>query len=220
MSTELKHLIEERAERLVSKAKLFDTGTRGRVSTIWVYDRVVAIKAALDGAPPNMVRNESTYTRAANECGVGPTALYYDSEQDVFFRSFVTGFSFDNWVRYRTQYGLDVRPVLSDIFEQCYALDDRGLQRPELSRPHKDILVKGQKAVIIDFERCSFSEDHTNVLHFTECLLRKRYASMLGVSGRTKKKKSLRSQLRSYKKSGRRETFEDVKETVLDWVTG
>jgi predicted Ser/Thr protein kinase len=179
----------------------------------------VAIKTALQGAPPNMVRNEAKYNDVANNVDVGPELYYFDDDRDALFREFIVGYHFDDWLRYKVFMDNSVRHTLQGIYEQCFRLDQRGLHRPELSRPHDDIIID-DAPVIIDFERCGFRQHPTNVLHFTECLLRKRYASLLGVEDRHEKKKALRDTCRAYKNGGGQSVFQRLHSTVLDWITG
>ena len=220
MSTRLASQIKRNSDDLLRESNTNATGTRGRIRTVVIDDNIVAIKTALDDAPPTMVRNEATYNDVANGVGVGPDLYYFDEEQDALFREFVTGFHFDDWLQYQVFMDNPVRGPLRTIYDQCFRLDQRGLHRPELSRPHDDIIISYGKPVIIDFERCGFREHPTNVLHFTECLLRKRYASLLDVRGRDEKKKALRDTCKAYKEGGGRPVYHRLRSRVLDWVTG
>jgi predicted Ser/Thr protein kinase len=219
MSTKLASQIERHVEGLLRQSKSLETGSRGAIRTVVLEDDVVAIKTALDDAPPNMVRNEAKYNETANNVDVGPELYYFDDKRDVLFREFIAGYHFDDWLRYQVLMDNSVRETLRRIYEQCFRLDQRGLHRPELSRPHDDIIIT-EEPVIIDFERCGFRQHPTNVLHFTECLLRKRYASLLGVNDRDDKKKALRDVCRAYKEGGGKPVFRRLHSTVLRWVTG
>lgn len=220
MSTELHRTVERSAADLIERATFLEEGRHGSISTVMVSGECVAIKQGRDDGVGGVARNEATYLKAANEAGVGPKLLHYDSERKAVFRRFMVGWRFDDWARFIDRHGGDPLPVLRSVFQQCFRLDQRGVHRPELSRPHKDLIVTADGPVIIDFERCRFRPLPRNVPQFVECVLRKRYASLFGIGRRERKKRRLRGLLRRYADSPDASVKDELVNAVLGWVSG
>jgi predicted Ser/Thr protein kinase len=215
MSSELARRIRERKDALLDEASELDAGRRGRVLTARVCGVCVAIKVSREDVNiPAFTENEGKYNEVANEVGVGPELYYYDA--DMVVREHVQGFRFGDWARCRSLLDGQTESVLCEVFDQCFRLDQRGLHRPELSRPKKDILVSADGPVIIDFERCRFDEQPANVLGFAECVLGEGYADWFGVDDRNEVKRRLRPVFKAYKSS--RE--EAVKRRIVRAILG
>lgn len=218
MSTPLVQQIKADTDQLLRRSEHVATGRRGIITATTVQGSLIAIKQPRpDVDLPSVIRNEAKYNHVANKIDIGPTVYHVDDDVPALFRSYVTGIPFDDWIRYAVKNDHEIRPVLRDVFDKCVRLDRRGLHRPELSRPHKDILIGEDGPTIIDFERCRFSEHPSNTLQFVECLLRERYATLLGVTDRTAKKKRLRPLCRQYKE-GDHAVARQIIPTVLNWT--
>ena len=63
-------------------------------------------------------------------------------------------------------------PVLKEILRQCRVLDRLGINKLEMHHPLKHIFIKGEKVVMIDFERCYKTKKPKNVTQFCQFLLR------------------------------------------------
>jgi predicted Ser/Thr protein kinase len=54
------------------------------------------------------------------------------------------------------------------VFEQCFQLDLLHINKAEMTRPYKHVIVKGNKVTLIDFERARKAEEAHNVTQFCE----------------------------------------------------
>jgi putative serine/threonine protein kinase len=111
-----------------------------------------------------------------------------------------------------------IRKVLVDVLEQCWRLDEAGLDHGEISKAPKHLLVdKENKPYIVDFETASIVRRVINVTSVCQFLFmgNSRAAKMLGEVFGVKEKSELISALRNFKKKENRENFEGLREFCL-----
>jgi putative serine/threonine protein kinase len=111
-----------------------------------------------------------------------------------------------------------VRKALMDILEQCWRLDQIGLDHGELSKAPKHLLMNSaDKPFIVDFETASTNRNASNVTSVCQFLFQgnsnvcKAIAELLGQRERDK----LVRALKSYKKERTRMNFEAILEVCL-----
>jgi len=110
-----------------------------------------------------------------------------------------------------------VRLVLKDVLEQCYRLDEAGLDHGELSNAPKHIIVDADdRPYLVDFETASINRRVSNVTSVCQYLLlgsqiTKKVKKKLGKVD----KKQLIQKLRSYKRERTRENFEKLVKIVV-----
>jgi len=80
-------------------------------------------------------------------------------------------------LKYYYVYGIPIkekfnRKIGLEVLKQCYKIDKLGIDKFEMHHPLKHILI-GKKIVMIDFERCKFSEKPKNVTQFCQFLSQK-----------------------------------------------
>ena len=140
---------------------------KGKRGTVYkVFFIAVKIKNKERKALGNIER-EGKWLRLLNKHGIG---------KKVYF----TG---RNFIVYRIIFGKPVLEYFKDaprreklrivmeVFRQCWILDRLRINKFEMHHPFKHILI-GKKIVMIDFERCSYSEKPKNVTQFAQSLNR------------------------------------------------
>jgi putative serine/threonine protein kinase len=110
------------------------------------------------------------------------------------------------------------RKILVDILEQCWRLDEIGLDHGELSKAPKHLLVdRASKPFIVDFETASINRKVANVTAVCQFLFLgnsnagKMIAEILGERNRSQ----LINALKAYKKNRIRSNFERLIEVCL-----
>jgi putative serine/threonine protein kinase len=111
-----------------------------------------------------------------------------------------------------------VKQVLVEVLEQCFRLDQAGLDHGELSQASKHLLVdKAQKPFIVDFETASDARKVANVTAVCQYLFAgnssasKILAEIFGERNRLE----LVDALKTYKKNRSRKNFEGLLEVCL-----
>jgi putative serine/threonine protein kinase len=100
------------------------------------------------------MQREADLQLIANKAGVGPRL--YASSENLLLMEVVEGIGVVEWVKNLKGRGSvqRLRDVVRVIFDQCYRLDQVGLDHGELSNLSKHVYVDG-KVAIIDFETAS-----------------------------------------------------------------
>ena len=116
-----------------------------------------------DSSALNRIQNEVFWLKKLNECGIGPK-LYF-SERNYFICEFVKGKRIIDFLKESRNPG----KIILNVLKQCRVIDEMKADKKEMSNPYKHILVKKNKAVMIDFERMKYSlkpQNVTGVFHF------------------------------------------------------
>ncbi|HLD72750.1 MAG TPA: HemK2/MTQ2 family protein methyltransferase [Candidatus Nanoarchaeia archaeon] len=151
------------------------------------------------------IENETKWLKILNPKGIGPKLLF--SGEDFLVYEFVEGTFFPDWIK--DQPKPEIKRVLSIIFEQCYLLDQLGLNKEEMHRPLKHILLdKNNFPVMIDFERITETKKPHNLTQFIEFI--SRIKSELEKKNFQINPEGLRASAKLYKKKIAPETFKSL----------
>jgi len=172
----------------------------------------VALKIRRVDADRAGMQREAEMLRRANAVGVGPELL--GTTENFLLMEFVEGSLLPQWVEMVKGRGKGsrVRRVLREVLEQCWRLDESGLDHGELSRAPKHVIVdSNDNPCLVDFETASLNRRVSNVTsvcqylfigsHVAEAIVKK-----LGEISR----EELIEALRTYKLRRTRENFEKV----------
>ena len=124
----------------------------------------------------------------------------------------IEGDLFEDWLRLQKDKQL-VDKVLADVLEQCWRLDEAGLDHGELSKAPKHLLVdKADKPFIVDFETASLHRRVINVTSVCQFLFmgNSQAAKALAKIFGEKDKAKLIAALKKYKKDRNRKNFESL----------
>ncbi len=157
-------MIDKDVARVLWNNKVyFSQGKRGLIYVSSFKDKKYVIKVKNpESTSTNIILREYNNNLFLNKIGVGPEVFYYDDELDFVVREFVDGVNFFEWVK--TVAGKDkIKHLFLDLLDQCRRMDMANLNKLEMNRPHKDLLVFEDMPVIIDFERCKMTLKPKNV---------------------------------------------------------
>jgi putative serine/threonine protein kinase len=117
-----------------------------------------------------------------------------------------------NWLKTHVE-KRDVRQVLKEVLEQCYRLDEAGLDHGELSKAPKHLLVdKAENVFMVDFETASIERHVSNVTAVCQYLFAGNSSAsktLTDVFGQ-KERLGLIDVMRAYKKNRNSENFEHL----------
>ena len=136
-------------------------GYEGVVIVAYMNGERVALKMRrTDGGRENFF-HEGEMLQKANAVSVGPRFMAVS--KNFLASQLIGGGTLTQWMqnsRNRTKF----RKVLKNILEQCFRLDEAGIDHGEISKAHKHILMDTDgKPYIIDFETSSIARDPNNV---------------------------------------------------------
>jgi len=102
--------------------------------------------------------------KKANSIAVGPRLIGVN--EDFLLMEFIDGLLLPNWAANLRGRGVKKRVsrIIRQVLEQCWKLDEAGLDHGELSRAPKHIIVDAEDKVhIVDFETASIRRRVSNV---------------------------------------------------------
>lgn len=143
---------------VVSGMNIAGKGCVGLVVRARVGKKMCALKIRRVDANRENMAGEARLQMIANDVGVGPRL--YDHSQNFMLMEFVDGPSIAQWAASagKAQVGETVKCIL----EQCFMLDEVGLDHGQLSRIDRHVII-GKRPTIIDFETASTGRRVANV---------------------------------------------------------
>lgn len=210
------------ALEFTGKKSVFDVpvlgkGCVGVVVVAYTNSGRAALKIRRVDADRKEMFHEGEMLKRANAIGVGPKLL--EISENFLLMELVEGTHFPEWIESLEEREVQsrVRWVLKDILEQCYRLDEAGLDHGELSNAPKHIIVDADdRPFLVDFETASINRRVSNVTSVCQYLL-------LGsqIAEKVKEKlgkvdeKQLINALRTYKRERTKENFEKLLKKFL-----
>jgi putative serine/threonine protein kinase len=151
----------------------------------------------------------------ANSVDVAPRLM--TASKNFLLMQLIDGSLLPNWLKTNKDKAA-IKGVLGEVLEQCFRLDQVGLDHGELSNAPKHLLVdKTGKPFIVDFETASVERRVANVTSVCQYLFAgnssasKILAEIFGERNRLE----LIDALKAYKKNRTREYFEGLLEFCL-----
>lgn len=160
----------------------FAKGKRGLVFLTKHRGRPAIVKKKNPAATINTIKHEADMLQYLNQFGLGPK--FYEYKRGALTREFIDGAEFADYLEKATK--KEIIRVLTEIFYQCREMDLLGVNKFELTRPYKHILIskktrfrKRGEVVQIDFERCKQTDKPKNVTQFVQCVSRGKLQTIL-----------------------------------------
>jgi len=190
-------------------------GFVGIVVIAHVNGERVAVKIRRADADRADLLYEARMLSKANSVGVAPRLIA--ASKNFLLMQLIDGDLLPNWLK-TNKNATAVKQVLGEILEQCFRLDQVGLDHGELSKAPKHLLVdKTEKPFIVDYETASVERRVANVTAVCQYLFAgnstasKILAEIFGERNRLE----LIGTLKVYKKNKTREHFEGLLEVCL-----
>lgn len=198
-----------------SNIPVLGKGYVGVVVIAHLKGQKAALKMRRIDADRTDFKHEAEMLKKANAIGVGPKFI---AESTNFMLSqLIDGDLIETWLETQRD-KVVIRGVLIDILEQCWRLDEAGLDHGEISKATKHLLVdKENHPFIVDFETASVVRKVINVTSVCQFLFmgNSRAAKLLGEVFGQKPKSELIAALKNFKKNTNRKNFEDLLEMCL-----
>ena len=190
-------------------------GCVGIVVTAYANRGKAALKIRRVDADRVGMQQEAEMLRKANAVKVGPNL--FDVTENFLLMEHIEGTLLPRWVVLSSGKGTRarIRRVLRAVLEQCWRLDEEGLDHGELSTAPKHILVDvSDEPCIVDFETASVNRRVSNVTSICQYLfLGSHVAKMIKRKLGKIDKAQLIEALRNYKQKRTRENFENILDT-------
>ena len=148
----------------------------------------------------------------ANAAKVGPRLL--EVSKNFLLMEFVEGTHFPQWIENLNENDVQSRArwVMREVLEQCYRLDEAGLDHGELSNAPKHIIVDVDDLPhLVDFETASINRRVSNVTSVCQYFfMRSQVAEKITEKVDKVDEKELIKALQTYKRNRTRKNFEKI----------
>jgi len=197
-------------EKQVLDLLVLGKGCVGIVALAYADSIKVALKIRRVDADRLMMRHEANMLEKANAVHVGPELLKVS--KNFLLMQFIDGRLLPEWLGKRREKAR-IRRVLREVLEQCWRLDNAGLDHGELSHAPKHVIVDRTDGVsIVDFETASVNRKPANVTSICQFLFISGLAEEVAAKLGERNKKAVIEASRAYKNDRSRVNFEKVLE--------
>ena len=209
--------LEFSGEKSVFDVPVLGKGCVGVVVVAYTNLGRSALKIRRVDADRKEMFHEGEMLNRANAINVGPKL--FDISENFLLMELIKGTHFPEWLK--AMKGREehprVRLVLKDVLEQCYRIDEAGLDHGELSNAPKHIIVDvNDLPHLIDFETASINRRVSNVTSICQYLfLGSQIADEVKEKCGKIDEKELINTLRTYKGKRTRENFEKILNKIL-----
>ena len=124
-------------------------------------------------------QNEAYWLKKLNKYKIGPK--FYSSTKTEVVMEYIEGTRIIDYLIESSK--SKCLKIIKDCLKQCETLDKLKVNKKELTYPYKHIIVRKDKAVFIDFERCKITERVKNVNQFKAFLESKKIKDILEEKG-------------------------------------
>jgi len=204
--------VEFAGDKTAFNVPVLGKGYVGVVVTAITDQGKVALKVRRVDAGRTGMQHEAEMLRKANSIGVGPDLL--NVTENFILMEFIKGTLLPQWIKMLE--GKETKPrvrkVLRAVLEQCWRLDETGLDHGELSRAPKHVIINvNDNPYLIDFETASLHRRVSNVTSICHFLfIRSQVAKTIKKKlGEISQKELIRA-LKTYKQKRTRENFEKI----------
>ncbi|MFB3887922.1 MAG: serine/threonine protein kinase [Candidatus Bathyarchaeia archaeon] len=169
----------------------------------------------LDAGRPDLM-HEAAMLKKANSVGVGPKLK--SVSQNFLLTQLIDGDLLPAWLKSHREREV-VRSVLKEVLEQCWRLDQAGLDHGELSKAPKHVIIdREQKPWLLDFETASDKRKPANVTAICNFLFTNAGTVATAVAGAIgeRDRTEIARTLKAYRKERTRASFERVVHVCLD----
>ena len=177
--------------------KYFSKGKRGRIYLI----KNIAIKKSLH----RHIKNEVKFLKILNKYNIGPKLISFG--KGYFKYKFVKVKFILDYLNEANK--VKIKKVIINILKQCRTLDKLRMNKKELTNPYKHIIIN-KNIVMIDFERCYFTDKPKNVSQFCQFLMSNKVKNLLEEKKIKIDRNNLIDRIKVYKKSYYDEDFNTI----------
>jgi putative serine/threonine protein kinase len=200
---------------IVNNTHVAGKGCVGIVVKAKSGSKVCALKIRRTDADRKTMDNEARFLKMANSAGVGP--ILEGQTKNLIAMEYVSGQSIIDWVVGNNKATKSkMRTVATDVLEQCFSLDEAGLDHGELSRLVRHVIIS-DRPYIIDFESASTTRKTCNVTAAAQSIFLYGIVAnkVKKILGNTDREKTIIHALRTYKHFHTRANFDAVLDSLL-----
>ncbi|MCW4021567.1 MAG: serine/threonine protein kinase [archaeon] len=208
--------LEFTGNRRVFDVPVLGKGCVGIVVIAHTGSQRAALKIRRIDADRKEMFHEGEMLQKANSIGIGPKLV--GISDNFLLMELIEGTHFPEWTQTieEPKAEMRIRMAIKKVLEQCFQLDQLGLDHGELSNASKHIIIDAREVPhLIDFETSSINRKVSNVTSGCQYLLlgSKTANEIKDRIGKVDKKQMIKD-LRVYKQKRTKENFEKILEQI------
>ena len=203
--------IEFVGEKSVFDVPVLGKGCVGIVVIAYLNSEKIALKIRRVDSDRKEMFNEGKMLNLANKVDIGPKLIQISD--NFLLMELVKGKLFPEWLdSLEKKMNSKVRFVIKAVLEQCFRLDEAGIDHGELSKAPKHIIIdSNNNPHLIDFETSSKTRRVSNVTSISQYFfMGSRVANKVRKRFGEYNEEELINVLRNYKQNRKRENFEEI----------
>ena len=170
----------------------------------------VAIKVCRDGG----ARQEERWLQRCNDLGIGASLVRLPAEDECVVMEYVEGPSIGEALDGAVPPGVLFK-ALRDLLGQCARLDQQGIDKREMNRCQKHVIVSREgRSTLLDFERCQESAKPCNVTGLAQYLTQAWAVGKLRGAGASVDVDAVRAACKAHKKAPSDKTLTAVERAL------
>jgi len=200
-------LLRKLEKKKIKNLKYFTKGHRGILFTGTYKNKIITIKAKLpESKATGRIKNEIKWLKILNKHNIGPKLLF--CEKDFFAYEFIDGdFIVDYFKNNKKE---NIKKAIKDVFKQLFMMDKLKINKEEMSHPPKHIIIKKNKPILLDFERCHKTKKTANVTQFCSFLISNYIVNILKCKKIKINKNKIIDLAKRYKKQINKDNLNDI----------
>jgi len=190
---------------MLDEKKYFARGKRSIVYIGIFQGKKAIMKVIRKSAPLNAIKNEAKWLKKLEKYKIGPKL--YKSGENYIICEFLDGELIIPWLKKHNK--KEIKDIIKKILKQCRQLDKLNVNKKELQRPVKHIIIN-KNPKMIDFERCKETRNPKNVTQFCQFLTSSNIENILKEKNIIIPKKKIIPILKKYKKEQNEKNFRNI----------
>jgi release factor glutamine methyltransferase len=201
-------ILKELEKKGLTKIKFLAKGHRGNVYIAGKY----AIKIEKqDSGAIERINNEANWLKRLNKERIGPKLK--ENGKNYLIMDCINGIRIEEYLQRNGKE--KIKKIIKQVLLQCKKMDEMKVNKEEMGNPYKHIIIK-QKPVMIDFERCRYTNEPHNVTQFLDYISGKKIGLIIEKKGIKFDKKKIMQLAKEYKKSYGKKEFERIIKYIED----
>ncbi len=196
----------------ITHVKKLTKGHRGIIYTAKYKEKNIVVKAKLpESKAVARMANEARWLSFLNRHKIGPKFIMHIDDWFAYY--YVDGIFFPEFIEKAKK--SSIKRIITDVFKQMKILDEKGINKEEMHNPYKHIIIKNNKATLLDFERTHKAKKPHNVTQFCQYITSNAVYNVLIKKDFKFKKTKIRSLAAKYKKNMNEKNFKAIITAVV-----
>jgi putative serine/threonine protein kinase len=198
-------------QKNITEVKKFSKGKRGLIYKAMHNRKEVIIKVKNPKSTAlSTIKFEADWLKKLNKHNIGPKR--YKATESFLVMEYIDGFLIKEYIESNTN--ARIKAIIRKILQQLYVLDTLGINKQEMKNPYKHIIIRKQTPIMIDFERCRYTESPSNITQFSQYLTSKTITPLLKAKGININKSQLQQAAKKYKAEKSKKNYRIILELI------